>query len=184
VIREKVIPWGVVYGRSLKPRPGDRDQEGKLVNMPVCLAGLPDHAGNLTAQECGDSPQCRLNSDRLLPEQVICPLQFWGFRHVIEVPPQQVLAQPGNPVAKGVRTEIEVCGSARLVGGLNASFDAEPEHTKKIGQLKGTIPRTAQSRRGTSKHLSVQPVDEQVHSVVALIRISRLAKIDSQPLPV
>jgi hypothetical protein len=83
-----------------------------------------------------------------------------------------------------VRTEIEVCGSARLVGGLNASFDAEPEHTKKIGQLKGTIPRTGQSRRGTSKHLSVQPVDEQVHSVVALIRISRLAKIDSQPLPV
>src|SRR5208282_1797585 len=43
---------------------------------------------------------------------------------------------------------------------------------------------TGQSRRGTSKHLSVQPVDEQVHSVAALIRIGRLAKIDSQPLPV
>jgi len=44
--------------------------------------------------------------------------------------------------------------------------------------------RTGQSRRGTSNHISVQPVDEQVHSVVALIRIDPLAKIDSQELPI
>jgi hypothetical protein len=153
VIREKVIPWNFVYGRALKPRPGDRDQEGKLVNMPVCLAGLPNDAGNLTTRECGVSPQCRLNSDRLPPEQVICPLQFWGFRHVIEVPPQQVLAQPGTSVTTEVRTEIEVCGSARLVAGLNASFDAEPEHSKEIGQLKGTIPLDPPELKYTAKEI-------------------------------
>ncbi len=56
------------------------------------------------------------------------------------------------------------------------------------GLWRATRPRTitpywAKSPRNFEPYIR-QPVDEQVHSVVALIRIDPLAKIDSQELPI
>jgi hypothetical protein len=140
-IREKVIPWTFVYGRDLMPRPGDRDKDGKLVNMPVCLAGLPNAQGKLTITKCGTSPQCLQNSQGLAPENVICPMHFWGYRHIIEIPPQQVPAKTEeSDELPGVRTQIPVIGKARVVAGLNATFDAEQGHMIKVGGIAGKIP--------------------------------------------
>jgi hypothetical protein len=67
-------------------------------------------------------------------------MHFWGYRHVIEIPPQQVPAQPKTPdQSSGVRTEIAVIGKGRLVAGLNATFDAEAGHMEKIGKIKDKI---------------------------------------------
>jgi hypothetical protein len=162
MIREEVIPWTFVYSRSCVPRPGDRDQDGKLVNMPVCLAGLPGPDGALPVTKCGASPQCLQNTLGLAPENVICPMHFWGFRHSIEIPPQQVRPKPDNPgETAGVRTEIAVAGKARIVAGLNATFDAEAGHMTKLGGLKGKIAFTKEevfTRDGLLKGLAASPI--------------------------
>jgi len=140
VIREKVIPWAFVYGRKLVPRAVDRDEHGKLARTPVCLAGLPDADGNLTVKECGASPQCLQRLDGLAPENVICPLHFWGFRHGIEIPPLQVPKTSKMPnQTQGLRTKIPVKGEFRLVAGLNAEFETQSGHMRGIEDLKRKI---------------------------------------------
>lgn len=154
ILREKVIPWAFVYSRIIDPFAGDRDAaDGSLVNIPVCLAALPAADGTLPVKECGKSPQCVLNQTLPNPrkqENVICPLEFWGFKHIIEIPPKQVKgAKPGSSAG----TEIEVDGDVRIVAGVNATFQSEGSHFTQIANAIGKL-----------KNVHVGKIDKQYDS--------------------
>lgn len=79
---DDVVPWALMYDRRFtnKPAPGSR--------IATCTVALPDAEGALTAHDCGEAPACLLNHG-ISPENVACPLHFWGFRHQIEIPAKQ-----------------------------------------------------------------------------------------------
>ena len=145
ILRLKVIPWSFVYTRALDPRPGDRDQNGKLTNIPVCLAPLPDAQGELPVKRCGSSQSCMLQTNPALkPENVVCPLEFWGFKHVVEIPPKQIdtnakSSDSAAAQASAVETVIKVNGSARVVAGANSSLGPN-EHFPSLARLKTRFP--------------------------------------------
>ena len=146
ILRSKVIPWSFVYTRMLDPRPGDYDQTGKLTNIPVCLASLPDGKGDLQGKACGSAPNCTLNlNPALKPEHVVCPLQFWGFKHVVEIPPKQVDTKAtsqnaGAAKPSAIQTAIKVTGSARIVAGVNGSLGSELSHFSNLAKMKTRFP--------------------------------------------
>ena len=167
ILRDKVIPWSFVYERPLKPRAGDRDQTGKLTNIPVCLAALPDKKGTLPVQTCGSSPSCLLQTNQnLKPENVVCPLQFWGFKHVVEIPPRQInnkgKATPAAVKSNGIQTAIKVNGSARVVAGANGSFSCEDAHFKALAKLQTKFPVASLKQVYTSAEvldeLAISPI--------------------------
>lgn len=99
VLLEKVVPWAVVYDREYDPN-RKVDRQRNPVEHTACLAGLPDEKDKLPPFECGTGPECVLNPDRIaerraqglksvMEETVACPRRFWGFRHQVELPPQQ-----------------------------------------------------------------------------------------------
>lgn len=146
ILRTRVIPWSFLYTRVLDQRPGDRDPTGELTNMPVCLAALPDAKGELPVKSCGTSQNCVLHQNpALLPENVVCPLHFWGFKHVIEIPPQQIDTNAKSATAaaarpSAVQTAIKVKGKARVVAGVNSSLGQESSHFTNLGTLKTRYP--------------------------------------------
>ena len=102
IVVEKVIPWAAVYDRPFDE--GAVDDAGQPAAWDVCVAGLPAADGQLPTAHCGESPACVLHTDAVARRQqrgerpltsstVVCPLRFWGFRHVIELPVQQVDAE-------------------------------------------------------------------------------------------
>jgi hypothetical protein len=141
VLLEKVIPWGVVYDRFYDP---DKqvDDEGNPVAFDVCLSPLSGLDGTTPSQACGESPDCLLHPDRvrqrresglpvLLPETVICPLHFWGFKHIVEVPPQQVkeTATGTRPLENRILTE----GTVQMAAAVNAKLSMAEQH---LGELE------------------------------------------------
>ena len=144
ILRDKVIPWNLLYDRSYDSNKR-KDADGNPVGRAVCAASLPKPDGTLPTGECYQNPDCLLHGypgkrctdaggNTLLPETVICPRHFWGFRHVIEVPPQQV-----PPGGKGtpMPTEIPVTDKARLIAGVNCTLSLYDEHVKQIEALGG-----------------------------------------------
>jgi CHAT domain-containing protein len=142
VLLEKVIPWAALYDRKY-------DANKKLeANQPVghdaCLVALPGNDGQLPVTRCGQHPDCLLHAEQLkkwhnaggpvlLPETVACPLHFWGFKHIVEVPPQQVVdgTGGGHPQQDLVTPD----GKAQLVAGLHAGLLLEEAHRKALDQL-------------------------------------------------
>jgi CHAT domain len=113
-------------------------------------------------KECGASPQCLQRVNGLAPENVICPLHFWGFRHGIEIPPLQVPETSKMPnQTQGLRTDIPVKGKFRLVAGLNAEFDTQRGHMQGIEDLKRKIACTPIPEFHTDlllKELAISPI--------------------------
>ena len=147
ILRDKVIPWTMLYDRPYDKNKR-KDATGNPVAFGVCTASLPDENGELPVHQCFISPKCLLHGypdkpcindagKTLLPETVVCPLHFWGFRHLIEVPPQQV--QPG---AKGITmpTEIPVEGKAHFIAGANSTLSLYDEHLKQMKALADRFP--------------------------------------------
>ena len=95
---ESVIPWAAIYDRpyDLDRTEGD---DGRPVLRATCPAGLPDTSGRFTVQACGTHPDCPLspqgraavtaNGKQVAEDTLVCARHFWGFRHVIELPPYQ-----------------------------------------------------------------------------------------------
>ncbi len=164
ILREEVIPWAVIYGRPLKPL-GDRDTSGRLVNTPVCLAGLPQANGELAVKQCASSSNCVLTTNpSLAPENVICPLQFWGFKHAIELPPQQIESpKRSNKALGGIQTKIEVDGKVKFVAGVNCEFLSEKSHFQQLGNLVGAVPLSPPLKEYTAKELMTQLASSPVH---------------------
>lgn len=144
-LREKVIPWGVLYDRMYDPNKV-KDATGNPVAFDFCPAGMPDPQGNQRTSECFKSTDCILhgypekpvkNSEgkTLLPETVVCPVHFWGFHHVIEVPPQQV--EPGGD-GRTMPDQIKVSGKVQMTVGANCKLALQQEHMDELKTLAGT----------------------------------------------
>ena len=140
ILREKVIPWGVLYDRPYDKNK-KKDADGKPVGFAVCtgsLAGDPAAGGG-----CFENSKCILHGHptervtdnmgrTLLPETVVCPASFLGFRHIIEVPPQQV---DSDQKARPMASAIDTTGARQLLAAANCTLDLEPVHLKDIGKL-------------------------------------------------
>ena len=142
VLLEKIIPWGVVYDRRYDPHK-QVDDEGNPVAFEVCLSPLSRLDGTTPFQACGENPDCLLHPDcvrqrhdsglpALLPETVVCPLHFWGFKHILEVPPQQVQAMATGP--RPVQDRILSEGTTQMVAAVNGTLDKVEEHLKDLDE--------------------------------------------------
>ncbi|HEX6096534.1 MAG TPA: CHAT domain-containing protein [Thermoanaerobaculia bacterium] len=129
VLLEQVIPWAVMYDRMFADD----------APVQVCRAALeqqPD--GSLGAIACGSIPACLLRQPTADETYIACPLRFWGFRHVIEIPPKQVeqttvRESPGQaspPPAPSAGTR------PRLVAVVNAALKSAGDHLKELAKLK------------------------------------------------
>jgi len=148
VLLEKVIPWAALYDRPYFPN--RRTYQGKPVTRATCLAALPGADGRLPATTCGAVASCVLHPSQvaareaartpmLVAETVICPLHFWGFKHVIEVPPQQSVESKAPPP---LCEKIPSGKLPQLGGGLNDGLKLAGEHRATMTALAGT-PATA-----------------------------------------
>jgi hypothetical protein len=141
VLLEKVIPWSVIYDAPYD-RSQTEDDDGHPVTHAACLAALPGPDGSLPATECGQHPGCLLHPGQIekrrqtgpwmCRETVACPLHFWGFKHVIEIPPQQVKDGTGEA---NLRDEVTATGTARLAAGVNATLRLADQHLRKLEDL-------------------------------------------------
>jgi hypothetical protein len=182
ILRDKVIPWSFVYGRAIDPRPGDRDKTGKLTNIPVCLAPLPDAQGKLPVNKCGTSPACALKQNQALqPENVVCPLEFWGFKHVVEIPPKQINTQSQTQVKPtAVETTIRVKGNARVVAGVNGSLASEAGHIAALSKLQTKFPIDTFKQQYTFTNLRNELKKSPVHIAYFFCHAEGGATIDSR----
>lgn len=152
ILLEKVIPWAAIYDRQyLHPDIDEEDVDGEIkpVMHDACLAALPDADGNFKAKECGTHPDCLLHPEQkkkyaeqkgvhLIRETVACPRHFWGFKHIIEIPPKQM-----EPL--GATTPEWDCilskGSFQTVAGMNARLKLWEGHwTNLAGLLRSKSP--------------------------------------------
>jgi hypothetical protein len=143
VLRESVIPWGAVYGRKYDGRK-QYDDNGKPVARGVCLAALPQEDGSLPANKCGALPNCLLHPDQvqkrqgageraLLAETVVCPLHFWGFKHIIEIPPQQV--EGSRRSGQSQRDRIRSGATTQMAAGINAKLPLAKDHQEELDAI-------------------------------------------------
>ena len=145
ILLEKVIPWALVYEQEYDADMKRDPQSGAPLAHTACLAPLPGPDGKLGARRCGEHPDCCLHPDRLKerqdagldglrPETVACPRHFWGFRHILEVPPQQV-------GSSGQASEQQVCvlagKPAQMLAGFNGTLKLGDAHWQELEKLAG-----------------------------------------------
>jgi hypothetical protein len=152
ILLEKVIPWAIVYDRRYDPC-RKLDDNGNPVAHDVCLAALPDENGQFPNIECEKDPNCLLHPDRcqerlargepsLLPDTVVCPKHFWGFKHIIELPPQQTTTpqengqqQGGSRQGREQQTCILTSPPTQMTAGLHAHLPLFDKHLQELEDL-------------------------------------------------
>ena len=126
---EDVIPWAAIY---------DRHYDAGAPQHALCLEAMPSDKGELPAKRCGELPNCPLHPNNLggrnreeVEKGVACPLRFWGFRHIVEVPPQQ------NAAGKTPPRRVTISGgkSAQLAAGINGVLPLAATHFTKLAEL-------------------------------------------------
>jgi hypothetical protein len=143
VLLDKVIPWAVIYDRQYDAN-ATTDGQGNPVAHETCFAAIPSADGALPATICRQHPACLLHEQKLkertaaggplvLEETVACPLRFWGFKHIIEIPPQEAPKDGSNPFS--LRETINSSQLAELVAGFNARLGLATQHLKELDQL-------------------------------------------------
>jgi hypothetical protein len=142
VLIEKTIPWAAIYDRMFDPGK-TTDEQGAPVLHDACLAALnPD--GTFRATECGAHAECLLHAAKLAQaralnqrvphrDTIACPLHFWGFRHIIELPPQQVPENKDD--ARPQASQIRAGGAAQLVAGLNLGLPLAAAHRTELDEI-------------------------------------------------
>ncbi|HVR11456.1 MAG TPA: CHAT domain-containing protein [Thermoanaerobaculia bacterium] len=145
ILREKVIPWAFVYDRRYDAKVSQLD--GQPVEQGVCLAAVPRAGTRFGALRCGEHAECLLNEhvqaerrargNRPYAEATVaCPLHFWGFRHILEVPPGQ---QEDGEKTHDEQPPVERRGAPQLAAGLNATLLLTPSHWKDLSQTAAWI---------------------------------------------
>lgn len=126
---EDVIPWAAVY---------DRHYDAEAPEHALCLEAMPNDQGELPAKRCGELPSCPLHPNNLggrnaedVAKGVACPLRFWGFRHIVEVPPQQNTEGEAPPR----RVTIRAGSSSQLSAGINGALPLAGSHLAKLDEL-------------------------------------------------
>lgn len=143
VLIEKVIPWAALYDRQYQPDMTEDDQL-RPVDHGACLAALPNAKGEFPVLECGQHPDCLLHPDQIrkqesgpnpkhfIPETVACPLHFWGFKYIIEIPPQQV---DDGGEATPQRDVILSTGNVQMISGANTTLRLWPRHLQGLNKF-------------------------------------------------
>ncbi len=139
ILLENVIPWAAIYDRLYTPDVETID--GVAVKKDVCLAALPGSDGKLPFTTCGTSPNCVLNDPSMHEQTVVCPLHFWGFRHVIDVPPQQTT--DGHPEGHPPRLAVKAGSSANVAVAVNAVLPRANTHLQELETLRTELPMYA-----------------------------------------
>lgn len=143
MLLEKVIPWAAIYDRAYDVFKRE-DENGNPVAHEACNDILDLPLDELTKVRCGQHPKCKLHPDNLrqrakdnrpsiVPETVACPLHFWGFRHVIEIPAQQV-----DPKKRKAHEQHDCIGCQRPVkftAGIHRGLNLAEVHETKLTQL-------------------------------------------------
>jgi hypothetical protein len=128
VVSKDVIPWAAIY---------DRQFDSGAPGTTVCLEALPVDGSGFRAERCGVLPNCPLTARAgVVPpdkKTVACPLHFWGFRNVIEIPPQQ-FDETGQPLA--LPTEIRSEGTPQLAAAVNATLPLVVQHEAELATLQ------------------------------------------------
>jgi hypothetical protein len=137
VLLDKVIPWSVLYDERYDADREEDEQGRGPVEHTACLAALPRADGTLPATVCGLHPECLFHPDKIARREaekgpwlerdtVACPLHFWGFKHILEIPPQQV---PPGAAEKKIWDRVLADGPARLAAGIHAKLDLAGPHS-------------------------------------------------------
>jgi hypothetical protein len=132
---EDVLPWPAVYDRPVDPSALPED-----VCLAPCKSGRFDHP-------CGEAPACPLSAAMqerrvqggrapLLPEEVVCPASFWGFRHRIELPLLHAPGDPDAPPPDEAAVDTVMCGRPlRFVAGVHRGLPRADRHEASIKRL-------------------------------------------------
>ena len=145
-LNNKVIPWNMIYDRHFDKRVdlGRNLPKSEQKGIEVCLACISEVRNSpLDYFECGKETDknCLLHPTnvekrqleglpKLTEETVVCPMHFWGFRHIIEIPPQQVYSEKENVVAR--KSSIEREENIQVVTGINRELDKGGKHYDEI----------------------------------------------------
>jgi hypothetical protein len=132
-----IVPWSLLYDREIDPsRKTRRDAAGvsHAAERKLCHAGWPDADGNLKVKECG-GPDCVLSKG--LPgvgvDTVVCPLRFWGYKHQIEVPVQQVTERAAAEVPAAAPPKRD--RPVKIAVAINRKLPLAKEHEDRFTQL-------------------------------------------------
>lgn len=162
---EHVLPWGLVYTRFYDGAKSTCQPDPTAPALPVlraaCPASLPAPNGHVPAGPCGGAG-CLLEPAHVaaqiarggpvsVPETTACARHFWGFRHVIEVPVQQVAggARQGAQMVSAMKmppamqTKTKHCGPVRLDVGYNAGLSLAADHNRDLATklcASGVLP--------------------------------------------
>jgi hypothetical protein len=154
VLLDKVIPWAVVYDRPYRANMQTVDGTQQPVGHAACLAALPGADGSLPVKACKQHPDCLLHPDQvraraargglpLLDETVACPLGFWGFRHIVEVPPQQA-GNPNDPnAASALHEQVLGARPAQVATAIHSKLNWATDHETELRNLIGKPPLSA-----------------------------------------
>lgn len=148
---ENVIPWAAIYDRCY-----DSDRQKDAGGLPllrsVCPVGLPDATGAFRATDCGVDADCPLSAEGraaaatagwgIAEEAVVCARRFWGFRHIVELPPLQegenaAAGSPGTAVTPAAMRR-PITSAARpmsLLFGYNPDLGTAAQHSAELDTL-------------------------------------------------
>lgn len=143
IVLEKVIPWSLVYDREYDAQAGP-SAAAPAVRHDVCTASLDPRGnhGTLSARTapgaCGSVPGCLLHKDNkpdeagLTSRTVVCPLHFWGLRHIIGLPAHQVKdGDDGIAIVEATTAGA----SAEMLRAMNSSLTTAKEHEGELDAL-------------------------------------------------
>jgi hypothetical protein len=148
---ENVIPWAAIYDRCYD---GDRQKDagGLPLLRAVCPVGLPDATGTFRATDCGVHDDCPLSAkgrtnaaaagQGIAEEAIVCGRHFWGFRHIVELPPLQEAddAATGSTGTASAPVAVRrlVTSAARPMGllfGYNPELGTAAAHSAELDTL-------------------------------------------------
>ena len=148
---ENVVPWAAIYDRYYRAD-GQKDANGLPLLRTVCPVGLPDATGAFRATSCGVLDDCPLSpkgraaaaaaGQGIAEEAIVCARHFWGFRHIVELPPLQegedaAAASPG-PARAPTAVRRAVTSAAKpmsLLFGYNPDLGTAAQHSAELDTL-------------------------------------------------
>lgn len=177
ILLEDVLPWSALYDRKFDPE--RRVHNGRPVESGFCTAALPRPDGTLPVSTCKASPECLLNPLRVkeregrgeplpLEETVLCPLHFWGFRHVVEVPPLQV-SEEDLEEDEVVEQHDRILSQdpVQFAVGFNTQLRLSEEHMRQLEEIERRYG--AQALRSVRKSLRNDVLDMLQHPALDLV---------------
>jgi hypothetical protein len=146
LLLEKVVPWALVYDREYAPNETE-NADGEALEHVACTAALED--GWQADVRCGEHPRCVLHEEQLRKRReaggpgvqantVACPRHVWGFRHLIEIPPQA--SSPDAQAPPPARSRTTAAGNPHVVAGINAGLYLSKAHESGIQQAWSAAP--------------------------------------------